>query len=61
MSNHNEIKKPSVYSRNDLINAAFSFGVTPEVMAGALKLVGKDELTKEEAKEAVKKFLKRRV
>lgn len=51
----------SLYSRNELIGAAFSFGVKPEVVAGALKLAGKDEMTKAEAESAVKKFLERKV
>jgi len=49
------------YSRNELIIAASSFGVKPEVMAGALKLAGKDTMTKAEAEKAVKNFLERKV
>jgi hypothetical protein len=49
------------YSRSELIEAASSFGVKPEVMAGALKLTGKDTMTKAEAEKAIKDFLKRRV
>ncbi len=49
------------YSRSELIAAASSFGVKPEVMAGALKLAGKDTMTKAEAEKAIKDFLKRRV
>ncbi len=56
------VKQPeSLYSRNELIGAAVSFGVKPEVMAGALKLTGKDEMTKEEAKKVIRKFLERKV
>ena len=51
----------SLYSRNELIVAASSFGVKPEVMVGALRLAGKDEMTKAEAKSAVKRFLERKV
>lgn len=64
MTKKNEPKKEpqeSIYSRNELIMAASSFGVKPEVMAGALKLASKDELTKNEAKEAVKMYLERKV
>ena len=50
-----------VYSRDELIAAASSFGVKPEVMAGALKLAGKDSMTKAEAEKAVKDFLERKV
>ena len=49
------------YSRSELITAASSFGVKPEVMAGALKLAGKDTMTKAEAKKAIKDFLERKV
>ena len=49
------------YSRSELIEAASSFGVKPEVMAGALKLAGKDTMTKAEAEKAVKDFLERKV
>ena len=49
------------YGRSELIDAAFSFGVKPEVVAGALKMVAKDCMTKAEAKEAIKKFLERKV
>ena len=51
----------SVYNRSELIAAASSFGVKPEVMAGALKLTGKDTMTKAEAEKAIKDFLKRKV
>ena len=54
------IEEP-VYSRSELIAAASSFGVKPEVVAGALKMVAKDYMTKAEAKEAIKKFLERKV
>ena len=55
-------KQPDVvYSRSELIAAASSFGVKPEVMAGALKLAGKDTMTKAEAEKAIKDFLKRKV
>lgn|GEM_PF-2361628 len=49
------------YGRDELMQAAFSFGVKPEVMAGALKLAGKDKMTKTQAQAAVKKFLERKV
>ena len=49
------------YSRSELIEAAFSFGVKPEVVAGALRLAGKDSMTRPEAEKAIKRFLQRRV
>lgn len=56
-----EKAQESVYSRSELIDAAFSFGVKPEVVAGALKLACKDSMTKTEAEKAIKDFLKRKV
>jgi len=50
-----------VYSRDELIASAPSFGVKPEVVAGALRLAGKDAMTRCEAEEAVRKFLRRKV
>lgn len=55
-----KVQEP-VYSRNELIEAAYSFGVKPEVVAGALRLAGKDSMTRTEAKKAIKSFLERRV
>ena len=49
------------YSRSELIAAASSFGVKPEVVAGALRLAGKDSMTRPEAEKAIKRFLQRRV
>jgi len=49
------------YSRDELIAAASSFGVKPEVVAGALKLAGKDSMTKADVENAIKKFLERKV
>lgn len=55
-------KQPdAVYSRSELIEAASSFGVKPETMAGAIKLAGKNEMAKIEAQAAVKKYLERTV
>jgi len=49
------------YGRSELIEAASSFGVKPEVVAGALKLAGKESMTKAEAGKAIKAFLERKV
>lgn len=53
--------RESVYSRDELLAAAPSFGVKPEVVAGALCLAGKDVMTRTEAKKAIKTFLERKV
>lgn len=54
-------QKEPVYSRDELIAAASSFGVKPEVVAGALRLAGKDSMKRTEAEKAIKQFLVRRV
>jgi len=51
----------SVYTRGELLSAASSFGVKPEVMAAALRLAGKEKLTRQEAEKAIENFLKRKV
>lgn len=51
----------TVYSRDELIAAASAFGVRPEVVVGALKLAGKDQMTRAEAEAAIKRFLSREV
>lgn len=51
--------KESVFEKAELIKSAGLFGVTPEIMAGALSLVRKDCVTKTEAASAVKAFLVR--
>lgn len=56
------VSKPeAVYSREELIAGAAAFGVKPEVVAGALRLAGKDAMTKAEAEQAIKAFLNREV
>lgn len=55
-----QVQEP-VYSRDELIAAASSFGVKPEVVAGALRLAGKDSMTRAEAEKAIKAFLERKV
>jgi len=56
------VRQPETYyTRNELIAAASSFGVKPEVVAGALKLAGKDTMTKTEAEKVIKDFLERKV
>lgn len=52
----------AVYTVAELKDAAVeAFGERPEVVAGALKLAGKDAMTRTEAKAAIRTFLSRRV
>ncbi|MFS8639303.1 MAG: hypothetical protein LOD90_00525 [Symbiobacteriaceae bacterium] len=51
----------TTYSRDELIAAAVSFGVRPEVMAGALRLAGLESATRAQAEAAVRQFLRREV
>ena len=50
----------SKYSKEELLASASAFGVMPEVIAGALHLAGKDEMTRKEAEDAIKRFLERK-
>ncbi len=55
-------KEPeAVYGRDELMAAAASFGVKAEVVAGALKLAGRDAMTRKEAEAAIKRFMEREV
>ena len=51
----------SMYDKDELISSAKAFGVKPEVMAGAIKLAGKDSFTRAETEDAIKIFLERKV
>lgn len=50
-----------VYDREALLAGAAAFGVQPEVVAGALRLVGKDALTRAEAEAAIRQYLMKEV
>jgi len=56
-----EKKADVVYTREELLEGAYAFGVKPEIVAGALRLAGKDAMTKAEAEKAIKAFLEREV
>lgn len=69
-SKKKEITKPKVqvtkvpetkYSRAEIFEAASSFGESQEVVAGALRLANKDELTRSEIEGAIRKFKTRKV
>lgn len=49
------------YSRAEIIVAASSFGESQEVVAGALRLADKNELTRVEIESAIRKFKTRKV
>lgn len=56
------VQKESTYTSKELIAASYAaFNVPPEVVAGALKMAGKDAMTKAEAESAIKAFLKKEV
>jgi hypothetical protein len=50
----------AVYTRAELLAESQRFGVQPEVMAGALALAGKDEMTISETKGAIRRFLEKK-
>lgn len=57
-----KVQQNSIYSASELAdNAGKIFGVRRECVAAALRASGKAECTVDEAKEIVKKFLKREV
>jgi len=49
------------YSRTEILGAASSFGVRLEVLAGALRMAGKNAMTRAEVEEAIKQFKGRKV
>lgn len=57
-------KKPKatpIFEKSEIIESASLFGTSPEIMAGALTLVNKEKITKQEAENALKAFLKKPV
>lgn len=54
-------KVESKFNRAEVMKAADSFGVSTELMAGALRLAGKEELTRSEVEQAIHQFKTRRV
>ncbi|MYL45054.1 hypothetical protein GLV94_05315 [Virgibacillus halodenitrificans] len=54
--------KESTYTRADLAkHSKQAFGVSPEVVIGALSTSKQEEFTKSEAKQAIDNFMKRKV
>lgn len=52
----------TVYTREELLAGSLAaFGVQPEMLAGAMRVAGKTEMTRTEAREAIDKFLKMEV
>lgn len=55
-------KTPEVkYSRAEIFESASAFGESKEVIAGALRLANKDELTRSETESVIRKFKTRKV
>lgn len=55
-------KEPETkYSKAEVLAASASFGVSVDLMAGALRLAGKQEFTKSEVEDAIRRFKKREV
>ncbi|PZM67479.1 oligoribonuclease [Paenibacillus dendritiformis] len=49
------------YTKAEIMAASAQFAVSPDAMAGALRRVPKDSLTRAEAEKAVQEFQKRQV
>lgn len=60
MTKKDQAEQAPVFEKGDLIAAAASFGVTAEVMAGALYAI-EEPLTRDQVEEAVKAFLEKPV
>lgn len=60
-TNTKKTKPETTYSKQEIQAAAPAFGVSPDVMAGALRRVDKDRLTRAEAEKAIQDFKKRQV
>jgi hypothetical protein len=54
-------KPEPTYSKKEILAAAGGFGVSPDVMAGALRRVEKDRLTRAEVEKAIQEFRRRQV
>lgn len=54
-------EQEAVYSKDELMAAAVSFTTKPETIAAAIKLTGKNVLTRREMSAAVKEFLEKEV
>lgn len=51
----------TLYSRREILDAASSFGVKQELLAGALSLSNKEDLSKSEVNNLIKNFKERKV
>ncbi|GEO26230.1 hypothetical protein AAC03nite_20150 [Alicyclobacillus acidoterrestris] len=51
----------SIYTKDELLDAAKALGTTRAVVAGAMHFAGKDRMTKSEAKKVIAAFLQRKV
>lgn len=49
------------YTHDEILASASSLGERVEIIAGALRLSGKDELTRKELDDAIRKFKTRKV
>ena len=54
-------KPEPTYSKKEILAAAGGFGVSTDVMAGALRRVEKDRLTRAEVEKAIQEFRRRQV
>ena len=57
----NAVQSDSIYSKREILAAAASFGVSVDAMAGALRLVEKEQLTRSEVEKVIQDFKKRQV
>lgn len=56
-----KVVQEAKYSKDEIIDAASYFGEKQEVIAGALRLENKEEFTRNEINNAIRKFKTRKV
>ena len=54
-------KLEPTYTKQEIQAASVHFGVSPDVMAGALRRVNKERLTRDEAEKAIQDFKRKQV
>lgn len=50
-----------LYSRSELMAGAHALGTRPEIVAAAMRLAGREMMTRREMESAIQAFLERRV
>lgn len=54
-------KSEATYSKREILSASTQFGISADAMAGALRRIEKEHLTRAEVERAIQDFRKRQV